>query len=217
MYSGEMEIQAKRKTLAVLHDEVNRILNSSRELSQLVSCLTDQKDNEVQRCIDKMKDSEEEVKTIKSKITREVAEIGSLMLYREDVLRTAYIIDDIAGYISGTAFRLSNIKPSTLQNGNLDIDLKELIGMAVDLIFKLNEMTRALSINPAGILDLAHEVQRLEKEVDAKYRNMIINVLNEITSHKDLLLLKDAIEGIEGMADKCQEASDSLTILAMSI
>ncbi|NOJ29113.1 MAG: DUF47 domain-containing protein [Nitrososphaeraceae archaeon] len=217
MYSGEMEIQAKRKTLAVLHDEVNRILNSSRELSQLVSCLTDQKDNEVQRCIDKMKDGEEEVKTIKSKITREVAEIGSLMLYREDVLRTAYIIDDIAGYISGTAFRLSNIKPSTLQNGNLDIDLKELIGMAVDLIFKLNEMTRALSINPAGILDLAHEVQRLEKEVDAKYRNMIINVLNEITSNKDLLLLKDAIEGIEGMADKCQEASDSLTILAMSI
>lgn len=217
MYSGEMEIQAKRKTLAVLHDEVNRILNSSRELSQLVSCLTEQKDNEVQQCINKMKDGEDEVKTIKRKITREVAEIGSLMVYREDVLRTAYIIDDIAGYISGTAFRLSNIKPSTLQAGSLNTDLKELIGMAVDLIFKINEMTRALSINPAGILDLSHEVQRLEKEVDAKYRNMIINALNNITSNKDLLLLKDAIEGIEGMADKCQEASDSLTILAMSI
>lgn len=217
MYSGEMEIQAKRKTLAVLHDEVNRILNSSRELSQLVSCLTEQKDDEVQQCINKMKDGEDEVKTIKRKITREVAEIGSLMVYREDVLRTAYIIDDIAGYISGTAFRLSNIKPSTLQGGSLNTDLKELIGMAVDLIFKINEMTRALSINPAGILDLSHEVQRLEKEVDAKYRNMIINALNNITSNKDLLLLKDAIEGIEGMADKCQEASDSLTILAMSI
>ncbi len=217
MYSGEMEIQAKRKTLAVLHDEVNRILNSSRELSQLVSCLSEQKDNEVQQCINKMKDGEDEVKTIKRKITREVAEIGSLMVYREDILRTAYIIDDIAGYISGTAFRLSNIKPSTLQNGSLATDLKELIGMAVDLIFKINEMTRALSLNPAGILDLSHDVQRLEKEVDAKYRNMIINALNQITSNKDLLLLKDAIEGIEGMADKCQEASDSLTILAMSI
>jgi uncharacterized protein len=29
--------------------------------------------------------------------------------------------------------------------------------------------------------------------------------------------LKDAVEGIEGMADKCQEASDSLTILALSM
>ena len=37
--------------------------------------------------------------------------------------------------------------------------------------------------------------------------------MNEISVTKDLLLLKDAIEGIEGMADKCQEASDSLTIL----
>jgi uncharacterized protein len=32
-----------------------------------------------------------------------------------------------------------------------------------------------------------------------------------------MLLLKDAAEGIEGVADKCQEASDSLTILALSM
>ncbi|MBA4460894.1 MAG: DUF47 domain-containing protein, partial [Nitrosopumilaceae archaeon] len=35
MYSGELEVQAKRKAIAVLQDEINRILNASRELSQL--------------------------------------------------------------------------------------------------------------------------------------------------------------------------------------
>ena len=66
------------------------------------------------------------------------------MVYREDVLRTAYIMDDIAGYISGIAFRLANMKISSLKKGKFDEDLKQLIGMVVDAIFKLNEMARAL-------------------------------------------------------------------------
>jgi uncharacterized protein Yka (UPF0111/DUF47 family) len=46
---------------------------------------------------------------------------------------------------------------------------------------------------------------------------VVIKALNEIPNTKDLLLVKDAVEGIEGMADKCQAASDSLTILALSM
>ena len=34
MYSGELEVQAKRKALAVLQDEINRILNAGRVLSE---------------------------------------------------------------------------------------------------------------------------------------------------------------------------------------
>ena len=39
MYSGELEVQAKRKAIAVLQDEINRILNASRELSTLPELL----------------------------------------------------------------------------------------------------------------------------------------------------------------------------------
>jgi uncharacterized protein Yka (UPF0111/DUF47 family) len=164
-----------------------------------------------------MKNAEEEVENLCRKITREVAEIGSLMANREDILRTAYIIDDIAGFISGVAFRLANMKSTTLKKASFDEDMKQLIGMVVDTIFKLNEMGRALSINPANAIDLAQHVQTLERQVDAKYRAVIVKILNEIPSIKELLLLKDAVEGIEGMLDKCQEASDSFTILALSM
>ena len=97
----------------------------------------------------RMRNAEEKVENLRRKMTREVSEIGSLMVYREDVLRTAYIIDDIAGYISGIAFRLYSMKISSLKKGKFDIDLKELVSMVVEAIFKLNEMARALSINPA--------------------------------------------------------------------
>jgi len=90
----------------------------------------------------------------------------------------------------------------------------------VDVIFKLNEMGRALSIYPATAIELAQEVQevrKLERQVDAKYRAMIIKALGGIPDTKDLLLFKDAVEGIEGMLDQCQEAADSFTILALGM
>jgi uncharacterized protein len=217
MYSGELEIQAKRKALAVLHDEINRILNSARDLSALTSLLNKGDNKDSQACLERMRNAEDEVENLRRQITLEVAEIGSLMMYREDILRTAYIIDDIAGYINGIAFRLSNLKITSLKKGKFDEDIRQLIGMVVDVIFKLNEMARALSINPSNAIDIAQSVQKMEREVDARYRSIIIKVLNEISNTKDLLLLKDAIEGIEGMADKCQEASDSITILALSM
>lgn len=217
MYSGELEVQAKRKALAVLHDEINRILNSARELSALSTSLIRGDVKDIQASLERMRTAEEEVENLRRKITREVAEIGSLMVYREDVLRAAYLMDDIAGYISGVAFRLANMKITSLKKGKFDEDLKQLIGMVVDAIFKLNEMARALSINPGGTIEIAQDVQKLERQVDARYRAIIIKALNEISVTKDLLLLKDAIEGIEGMADKCQETSDSLTILALSM
>jgi len=217
MYNGELEVQAKRKALAVLHDEITHILNAARDLSSLTDSLINGTNKETELSLVRMKNAGEEVENLRRKMTREISDTGSLMVYREDVLRTAYIIDDIAGYITGIAFRLSNIKITTLKKGKIDEDISELINMVVEAIFKLNEMARALSINPSSTIEIAHEVQNIERKVDNSYRKVVIKALNEIPNTKDLLLVKDAVEGIEGMADKCQAASDSLTILALSM
>jgi hypothetical protein len=217
MYNGELEVQAKRKALAVLHDEITHILNAARDLSSLSDSIIKGTNKETELSLVRMKNAGEEVENLRRKMTREISDTGSLMVYREDVLRTAYIIDDIAGYITGIAFRLANIKISTLKKGKFDEDISELINMVVEAIFKLNEMARALSINPSSTIELAQEVQNIERKVDNSYRKVVIKALNEIPNTKDLLLVKDAVEGIEGMADKCQAASDSLTILALSM
>ena len=131
-----MEVQAKRKALAVLQDEFSRILNSARELSSLTTSLVRGDVKDIHASLERMRTAEEEVENLRRKITREVAEIGSLMVYREDVLRAAYLMDDIAGYISGVSFRLANMKLTSLKKGKFDEDLEQLIGMVVDAIFK---------------------------------------------------------------------------------
>ncbi|MBA2268366.1 MAG: DUF47 domain-containing protein [Nitrosopumilus sp.] len=216
MYSGELEVQAKRKTIAILQEETNKILNLSRELAIMTDAILHDNKVGIRKSSQKMSIIENDIMKLRKQITREVIAIGSLMTYREDLLRTAYFIDEISGYIGGISFRLSNIEPKVITL-NFEIELKGMVDMIIDVIFKINEMSRTLTIKPENTIELASEVQRIEMEVDKKYRELTIKVLDQITSQKDLILFKDTIAGIEGTVDKCQQASNSFTILALSI
>ena len=217
MYSGELEVQAKRKAIAVLQDEINRILNASRSLATLPELMTKKNKSEVKHTIEQIVNIEDEVESLRRKITRDVADVGGLIMNRENLLNTAYTMDEIAGYITGISFKLSNIKPATLKTAKLDEDITELIELVVDQVYKLNEIIRSLNADSSKSIDLAQETQKIEREIDTKYRQITIKILTEITNTKELLLIKDVVEGIEEMADKCQEVSDSFILLALSI
>jgi hypothetical protein len=217
MYSGELEVQAKRKAIAVLQDEINRILNAARELATLPDLLMKKDKAGVKAANEQISSIEEEVENLRRKITREVADVGGLIMNRENLLNTAYTMDEIAGYITGIAFKLSNIKPTTLKNANLDGDISVLIELVVDEVYKLNEIVRGLNTNAANAIELAQETQKIEREIDKKYRMAIVKALDEITNIKELMLVKDVIQGIEEMSDKCQQVSDSFILLALSL
>ena len=217
MYSGELEVQAKRKALAVLQDEINRILNASRVLSTLPNMLVKKDKAGIKNALEQISSIEEEVENLRRKITRDVADVGGLILNRDNILNTAYTMDEIGGYITGISFKLSNIKVSTIKTSNLDKDLTELIELVVDEIYKLNEIIRSLNVDASKSVELAQETQKIERDIDTKYRIMEIKALNEIDDTKELLLMKDVIELIEEMADKCQEVSDSFILLALSL
>ncbi len=217
MYSGELEVQAKRKALAVLQDEINRILNAGRVLSTLPKMLVVKDKAGIKTALEQISSIEDEVENLRRKITRDVADVGGLILNRDNILNTAYTMDEISGYITGIAFKLSNIKVSTIKTSNLDKDLTELIELVVDEIYKLNEIIRSLNVDSSKAIELAQETQKIERDIDTKYRIMEIKALNEIHDTKELLLMKDVIELIEEMADKCQEVSDSFILLALSL
>jgi predicted phosphate transport protein (TIGR00153 family) len=218
MYSGELEVQAKRKALAVLQDEINRILNAVRDLSILPGLIVNADKAEIKQVLERIKNTEDEVEALRRKITREISDVGGLMMHRENLLNSAYTMDEIAGYITGIAFRLSNIKAATLKKEKLEKELKELIEFAVDQIQKINEIIRSLASNNSTVaIDLAHEAQKIERVIDEKYRALSIKVLDETIPIKELLLLKDIVEGVEEMSDKVLQVSDSFILLALSL
>ena len=84
MYSGELEVQAKRKALAVLQDEINRILNSVRDLSTLPTLIIKGDKSEIKSSLERIANTEDEVEALRRKITREIADVGGLMMNREN-------------------------------------------------------------------------------------------------------------------------------------
>ena len=217
MYSGELEVQAKRKAIAVLQDEINRILHATRELATLPGLMVARDKTGVKNSLEQISSIEEEVETLRRKITREVSDVGGLIMNRENLLNTAYTMDEIAGYITGISFKLSNVKAATLKNSKLDKEITSLIELVVDEVYKLNEIIRNLNNNTPRAIELAQETQKIEREIDNKYRQATISLLVGVTNTKELLLMKDVIEGIEEMADKCQRVSDSFILLALSL
>ena len=194
MYSGELEVQAKRKAIAVLQDEINRILNASRALSTLPGMIVKKDKTGINDTLEQISTIEEEVENLRRKITRDVADVGGLIMNRENLLNTAYTMDEIAGYITGIYFKLSNVKVSTLKTEKFEHELTELIELVVDEIYKLNQIIRTLSTDSAKSIELAQETQKIEREIDTKYRLLSIKAMNKISDTKELLLVKYIIE-----------------------
>lgn len=216
MFTGESEVQARRKTLSVLQDETRRVFDSARDLSSAYSLLLSGKKKELQNAFAKIGKAEDDAEAFRRALTRELAEVGTLMMNREDILRAAYNIEEIAGYLTGIAFRLSFVKLETLKKGKLVDDLKGLIDMAVESVQRLNEMVRALSINPASAIETANHIQKLERQIDDKYRSVVVSMM-KIKSIKDVIMLKDIVERVEGLSDLCLSAADSITIVAFGL
>ncbi len=159
MYSGELGVQTKRKTIAILQEGTNKILNLSRELAVMTDALfLDNKDG-IKESSYGMSILENDIMVLRKQITKKVIAIGSLMTYREDILKTAYFVDEISGYISGISFRLSNIESKIIKQ-DFELELKSMVDIIINVIFKINEMSRTLTIKPENTIELASEVQQ---------------------------------------------------------
>ena len=212
-----MEVLVRRKILSVIQDQAQKVMEGTRELSSLYDALSKKDIEKVQVQAEKVKKLEDDVEELRRRLTRELAEIGALILNREDVLHTAYSIEQIAAYLSGIAFRFSQLSPRVLNRRSYSEDLNNLIFMTVEIVHRLNDEARSLTINPASAPNLANEVQLMERQIDDRYRLLTMKILKEVKPVGDLILLKDIIERLENVADACLTAADSITILALGL
>lgn len=217
MYSGALEEQAKRKATSILQDELNHILHATRELAQLPDMMANDDREGIDNLLDQISDIEDDVESHRRRITKEVADVGGLVMNRENLLNAAYTLDEIAGYITGISFKMPNIKIEILKTSNLDRDLAKMIGLVVEEVYKLKEVTTYLNTNSAKAVELAQETQKIERQIDLLYRQTTLKALNNITSVPNLFLIIDVIENIEEMADHCQKVSDAFIVLAFSL
>jgi len=201
----------------VLQDEMRRVLDATRVLLDEFSALSKGDKNQVASSMQKVKQAEMDVVTLRSALIRELSQVGTLLVNREDVLRAAFSVEDIFGHINGVAFKMSQLPRSSAKNKKYREAITELLGLLIDGISKLNESVRALSINPEQSIQMSALVQQTEGSIDNKYREFVAMVMKTASNVKELILVKELLEAIENCADAMLDASDASTILALGL
>jgi hypothetical protein len=214
---AESEIQARRRTVVVLQDEMRRVLDASRVLLDEHSAILKGDKMGVGAAMEKVKKAEEDVVMLRGALIRELSQVGTLLVNREDLLRAAFAVEGIFGYVNGIAFKMSQLQRGTARiKRNKDV-INELLGLLIDAISKLNECVRALSINPEQSIQMAAQVQQTESLIDARYRDAVATIMKHATGVKELIVLKEVLQSLEDCADATLSAANAGTILALGL
>ena len=196
---------------------MRRVLDATRVLLDEFSGLTKGDKDQVSAALERVNQAEKDVMTLRTALIRELSQVGTLLVNREDLLRAAFAVEDIFGHINGVAFKMSQLAKTSAKNKKYATAITELLGLLIDGISKLNESIRALSINSDQSIQMAAQVQQIEGSIDSNYREAAATVMKTAANVKELITVKEVIEAIENCADAMLDAADASTILALGL
>jgi len=212
---AETEQRVKRRALDACQDNLRKVVGLTRKVPQMVEHFAKGDKMMARQLFSEIKKDEEEVLEARRMVSRELAEIGAILISREDFLRFTNLSSEIADFSEGIAYYLVEIME---HNWNVPSDVKKdllkLSEAVFDAVLKLRETMMVLSYGSTKTLEKAKDVEIAERIVDDLYRGLSIKVLSSKLDLPVLLLLRDILQLLENSADKAEDAADTARILS---
>jgi predicted phosphate transport protein (TIGR00153 family) len=212
---AETEQRVKRRALNVCQDHLRKVLDLTRKVPQMISCFIENNREKARQLFTEIRSGEDEVDKARRLVSQELAEIGAILLSREDFLRFTNLTSEIADFSEGIAFRLVEIME---HNWNVPMDIKKdllkLSEAVLDAVLRLSETMVVLTYGSAKAMEKAKDVEVAERAVDELYRALEIKLLSSKLEFPALILLRDVLQLLEDSADKAEDASDAARILS---
>ncbi|MBE0520241.1 DUF47 family protein [Candidatus Bathyarchaeota archaeon] len=212
---AETERRAKRRALNVCRDHLRKALELARIVPQMIDCFIKNDKEKARQLFNEIRSREDEVDEARRLVSRELAEIGAILLSREDFLRFTNLTSEIADFGEGIAFRLVEIME---HNWSVPMDVKEdllkLSEAVLDTVIRLRETMMVLTYGSAKAMEKAKDVEIAERVVDELYRGLEIKLLSSKLDFPALILLRDVLQLLEDSADKAEDAADAARILS---
>jgi predicted phosphate transport protein (TIGR00153 family) len=212
---SETEERVKRRALSVCQDHLRKVVELTRKVPQVVDCFIRTDGDKAKQLFTEIRGGEDEVDKARRLVSQELAEIGAILLSREDFLRFTNLTSEIADFSEGIAFRLVEIME---HDWSIPMDIKKdllkLSENVLEAVIKLREMAMVLTYGSTKAMEKAKDVEVAERAVDELYRGLEIKLLNSKVEFPALILLRDVLQLLEDSADKAEDASDAARILS---
>ena len=207
---SETEERVKRRALNACQDNLRKVLDVSRKIPQMVEFFASGDKEGARRLFSEIRAGEEEVIKARRMVSQELAEIGAILIAREDFLRFTNLSSEIADFSEGIAHYLVEImEHNWVVSPEIKKDLLKLSSVVLDSVLKLRETLMVLNYGPQKTLERAKDVEIAERIVDDHYRALTIKVLSSKLEVPVLLLLRDVLQLLENSADKAEDAADA--------
>lgn len=212
---AETEQRVKRRALSICQDHLRKVLDLTRKVPQILDYFMKNDKEKTRQLFNEIKSGEDEVDNARRLVSQELAEIGAILLSREDFLRFTNLTSEIADFCEGIAFRLVEIME---HNWNVPSDIKKdllkLSEAVLETVLKLRETMMVLTYGSAKAMEKAKDVEVAERAVDELYRELEIKLLSAKIEFPALILLRDILQLLEDSADKAEDAADAARILS---
>ncbi len=216
MLPAETEERVKRRALNACQDNLRKVVDLARKIPQMIELFTSGDKDAARQLFSEIRKGEEEVVKSRRMVSQELAEIGAILISREDFLRFTNQSSEIADFLEGTAHYVVEIMEHNWNvSGDIKKDLLTLSEAVLDSVLKLRETMMVLSYGPAKTLDKAKDVEISERIVDDVYRALSIRVLTSKLDLPVLLLMRDVIQLLENSADKAEDAADTARMISL--
>jgi uncharacterized protein Yka (UPF0111/DUF47 family) len=143
---AETEERVKRRALSACQDNLRKVLEVTRKTPQMAEHFAKGDKAAARQLLAEIRKSEEEVVKARQLVSQELAEIGAILMSREDFLRFTNLTSEIADFSEGIAFYLVEMLehnwsvPSEIRS-----DLQKLADSVLDAVLRLRETMMALS------------------------------------------------------------------------
>jgi predicted phosphate transport protein (TIGR00153 family) len=212
---AETEQRVKRRALSICQEHLRKVVDLTRKVPQMIDVFIKNDKEQTREFFDEIRSYEDEVDKARRLVSQELAEIGAIMISREDFLRFTNLTSEIADFSEGIAFRIVEL----MQHGwNIPMDLKKdllkLSEAVLDTILRLRETMMVLSYGSTKAMEKARDVEVAERVVDDLYRELEIKLLSTKLDFPAMILLRDILQLLEDSADKAEDAADAARILS---
>ena len=212
---AETEERVKRRALNACQDNLRKVLDVSRKIPQLVEYFASGDKENARKLVSEIKAGQEEVIKARRIVSQELAEIGAILIAREDFLRFTNLSSEIADFSEGIAYYLVEImEHNWVISPDIKKDLLKLSLAVLDSVLKLRETMLVLTYGSQKTLERAKDVEIAERIVDELYRALTIKMLSSKLDVPVTFLLRDVLQLLENSADKADDAADAARVIS---
>lgn len=210
LFGREIEVEKDSK------EHVELVYSCACKLKELMMHFCENEFDMVDRKVKEISGLENEADELRRKMEVEFYKGAFLPFGREDRIVLAELVDSVADMIQETAYGicLSRIKlPSTFRD-----DFLQLTDMICDTTLVLRKCIKMLDVDLEAAVSKAHEVEEKEEMVDRIERVILRKIYKSYRKREfgilTLIELKDTVRRLGNIADRAENTSDRVLIIA---